>query len=198
MRILVVSFSSHGSHAAYVLMPAALTHWEWAFVGYRDAESPHKKTWLERPRWHDAWNRRGALVRHAGAIVEGRSNDSPEMIMWDTGRCLFYMILLLTSVQYASGRRRSSRVLRRFVAGAFLILHLPDPSASQFRGAQLAARSQPGNKLVGGIAVTVFCSVVVLAIARLSWHYFEGPLVKRGQAFHFSRIVLIGLMSCAE
>jgi peptidoglycan/LPS O-acetylase OafA/YrhL len=52
---------------------------------------------------------------------------------------------------------------------------------------RLLLHGDPEIRDVKGVATTALALVMTLAIAKVSWRYFEGPLVKRGHRYTYGR-----------
>jgi len=64
------------------------------------------------------------------------------------------------------------------------ILH----NAFNFLAHRLLLHSKPRLYDVPGIAVTFFAFAATIAVATLSWRFFEKPLIRRGHSYSYSEI----------
>jgi peptidoglycan/LPS O-acetylase OafA/YrhL len=61
------------------------------------------------------------------------------------------------------------------------LIHLPVNGILHF----ILLHSRPSIATLSGAAVTVLAAGITLALALLSWEFFEGPAVRRGHRYQY-------------
>jgi peptidoglycan/LPS O-acetylase OafA/YrhL len=185
-RLALLTFHSRGFFAAYVLMPGradalllgVLAAWAWRRDGVR-----------------------AALQRHAGALhatlvvllaglvvlaVRGENAFSRTMqIAGYSWLALTYVVVLALALGAPRGpvaavaRWRWLGLLGTISYAVYLLHHPVLRLVYGFAGAPIAVAS------LRGVALMVLAVVLTLALAALSWRYFEGPIVRWGRSFRY-------------
>ncbi len=186
LRIAVLVVVKNGSLADYVLMPCRADSLSCGVLCALLVRTPGCWKFLlaHRPALSGA-----ALVLFLGLIPLTLKGDKLSVVMVTAGYswlALFYSACVLTALTGASAmfqRALRAPILTRMgmLAYCTYLLHLPLMEASRRLLGHLLPYSSTGTQFVGGVA-GVLLSV---AVAQLSWVFFEKPLIRRGHAHHY-------------
>jgi peptidoglycan/LPS O-acetylase OafA/YrhL len=114
-----------------------------------------------------------------------------------TWLALFYSLLLLVAVSQPAGFIASvmrSRFLGWLGGISYCVYILHD--ALNFFAHAIFFRAEPQIYTLGGVAVSVLAILATLALASLSWHFFEKPLIKIGHTWSYSSPSSTGTLAC--
>jgi peptidoglycan/LPS O-acetylase OafA/YrhL len=131
-----------------------------------------------------------AAIFLAGLAILGRwwpSDDSPQMqtigYTWIAGFFVLIMLLALANPAGIVARVARSALLRELgrVSYCLYLIHY----GLQLLGQTLLSTFVKNVSSWEGIAARAVTAVISYGIARVSWEFFEHPLVKRGRAFKY-------------
>jgi peptidoglycan/LPS O-acetylase OafA/YrhL len=185
-RVALLAFHPRGFFAAYVMMPGradalllgALLAWAWRRGAVREAVQRHGRV------LHAL-----LVVLLAGLVVLAvRGENAFTRTMQVAGYswlALTYLVVLMLALgaprgPVASVARWRWLGLMGTISYAVYLLHHPVLRLVYgFAGAPISVASPRGALLM------VLAAGLTLALAALSWRFFEGPLVRRGRSFRY-------------
>jgi peptidoglycan/LPS O-acetylase OafA/YrhL len=97
--------------------------------------------------------------------------------------CLLLLVLSQTDGWLAAIMRWKSLRSLGAISYCVYLIHL----TILFLAQRLILHSSPQIYSFKGIAVTVFAALITLALAALSWRYFEKPLIRRGHTYAYDQ-----------
>jgi peptidoglycan/LPS O-acetylase OafA/YrhL len=187
LRIFLLRVLAHGAFACYVLMPCRADALCLGVLAALLTRNQSFREWLKGNSWVVYLAMTITFLGMAFLTWSGSTQESPAMTTWGFS-CLafFYASVLLAAVTGLSGRLNRAlciRLLGRLGAIAYCtyLIHEPLILAARRSLSSHSGLSPAGIWAVGG----VFGVFAGLAIASLSWKYFEKPLVRRGHEYHY-------------
>jgi peptidoglycan/LPS O-acetylase OafA/YrhL len=187
LRFVVRNYVSDGAWLAYRLMPCRADALAVGVLAALIWNSPKGRAWLERQ----------TLILYGlfaflfyGVAYLWRWSSDPMLLLTQTAGytliALFFAVLLLLVLTertfLLSGVMRLG-FLRELggISYCVYIIH----TAVYFFCHQLILRALPAVTDVRAALVTFLAALLTYAIAKLSWKYFEQPLLRRGHAFQY-------------
>ena len=186
VRTALHVFSENGNLAGYVLMPCradALCLGVLCALLVRTARS-----------WKFLLAHRTALCRLTGCLslglivltVWGDKTSTPMVTIGYSWLALFYtgcLLIAITRANVTIERMLCNRSLMQLGGLAYCtyLLHLPFMEASRRLLGLRFAYSSPSTQFIGGLIGVL----VTLGVAKLSWTFFEKPLLRRGHAHRY-------------
>jgi len=187
LRFVVRNNFSEGPWLAYRLMPCRADALAVGMLAALIWSSPNARVWLER-RLFVLYGLFAILFY--GVAYLWRWSSDPMLLLTQTAGytviALFFAVLLLLVLTertfLLSGVMRLGFL--REVGGISYCLYIVH-TAVYFFCHQLILHALPAVTDVRAALVTFLAALLTYAIAKLSWKYFEQPLLRRGHAFHY-------------
>jgi peptidoglycan/LPS O-acetylase OafA/YrhL len=185
-RLALLAFHPRGFFAAYVLMPGradalllgVLVAWAWRRAAVREAV-----------RRHSGAVHGLLVVLLAGlAVLAVRGENAFTRTMQTagySGLALTYVVVLVLALGVARGpvasvaRWRWLGLLGTISYAVYLLHHPVLRLVYGFAGAPISVASPQG------VALMALAVGLTLALAALSWRFFEGPIVRWGRSFRY-------------
>jgi peptidoglycan/LPS O-acetylase OafA/YrhL len=186
LRTALHLFFRHGNLAAYVLTPCRADALSLGVLAAWLVRTPRYWRFLLAHRAALCWATGFLLIGVVVLSLRGYEFSSTMVTVGYSWLALFYTGCLLMAVTQASGpmyRLLCNRTLMQLGVLAYCtyLLHLPLIEASRRMLGLQVRHSATSTQLLGGMIGIV----VTLAIAKLSWTYFERPLLRRGHKYQY-------------
>ena len=181
IRYFVFSSFPNGAERSIILMPCRADALAWGILAAIIWRSS-AKNWLQRRVFMLKLLATILLVGAIAMIKWLPSPHTPLQAAWQYSwiALLFWSVLLLVLLDQNCIAARITRwqFLRRWgtISYCFYLIHLGVLGGLHW----LVFREIPHINTLGGCAVTVLAALVSHQMAKMSWKYFEKPLIERG------------------
>jgi peptidoglycan/LPS O-acetylase OafA/YrhL len=187
LRILIFRYWSPGTYLCAYLMPCradALSCGMLLAVAWRDS------------RFREFVHLRGAILRRLLVVLLlglggllwwlAHPMNAVTLVIGLSWLAFFYSALLLTVVSQPAGWLAG--VMRwkwlRWLGGVSYCVYLLHDTF-KFFAHRIFLHAEPQIYSAKGVGVSLFALALTLAVATLSWRYFEKPLVRRGHGYSY-------------
>jgi peptidoglycan/LPS O-acetylase OafA/YrhL len=186
LRTVLHVWFGRGEYACYVLMPCRADSLCWGVLCALVVRTPHTWKFLLEHRSALCWLTSFLSLGLIPLTYWGDGLSAPMVTVGYSWLALFYTGCLLIAVTGANRtiqRMLCSRSLMQLGVLAYCtyLLHLPLMEASRRLLGLRFPLSSTSTQVVGGLIGVL----ATLGVAKLSWAYFEKPLLRRGHAYKY-------------